>query len=181
MDAQGVTQLLRAWGAGDETARDKLFPLVYAELRRQARRYMQRQPDNHTLQTTALVHEAYLRLVGHDVAWEGRAHFFAYCATVMRRLLVDYASKRAGRLHITLSDVDLPAPETSLDVLALHEALERLATFDPRASRIVELRFFGGLTEAETARVLQISQATAKRDWADAKAWLWHELTKSHF
>ena len=154
METQELTQLLLAWRAGDQAAQEKLLPLVYGELRRQARRHLRRQP-HHTLQTTDLVHEAYLRLAGKKVDWAGRAHFFAYCATVMRNLLVDYASKKAGRLKVTLSGLDAPASAPAWDVLALHEALARLAEFDPRASRIVELRFFGGLSEAETAQVLR--------------------------
>jgi|SRR4051794_23969272 RNA polymerase sigma factor (TIGR02999 family) len=177
-----VTQLLSAWRQGDESALESLTPLVYDELRRLARRSMRRERPEHTLQSTALVHEAYIRLVGQDVQWSGRAHFFAIAAQMMRRILVDHAraqtadKRGAGLPHVSL-DVEVAAAEQQdVDMLALDEALERLAKVDPLRSRIVELRFFSGLTKEETAEVLSISPATVQRQWAGAKVWLQHEM-----
>ena len=183
--ARAVTDLLQAWASGDEGALEELLPLVYDDLRRQAKRYMRAQPAGHTLQTTALVHEAYLRLVGQSaVAWNGRAHFFGVAAKAMRSILVDHArarhaAKRGGSAHaITLDDAGgIAGPEPSVDVLALDEALGRLAEQDARKSRLVELRYFGGLGIEEAAAVLGVSPATAKRDWTTARAWLRRELS----
>ena len=178
-----VTQLLVAWSAGDAAAGEQLLPAVYAELRRQAARAMRREGEEHTLQATALVHEAYLRLVDQRrAAWRNRSHFFGVAAQVMRRILVDHArgrhaAKRGGGAHrLTLGDADAAVPEPAVDVLALHEALERLALLDPDQARLVELRYFGGLSIEETATMLEVSPATVKREWAVARAWLRREL-----
>jgi RNA polymerase sigma factor (TIGR02999 family) len=180
-----VTDLLQAWASGDQAALDQLLPLVYNELRRQARRYMRAQPAGHTLQTTGLVHEAYLRLVGQSsVEWKGRGHFFGVAAKAMRSILVDHArargaAKRGGPVHaITLDEGEgIAGPQPSVDVLALDEALGRLAELDPRKSELVELRYFGGLGIDEAAAVLGVSPATVKREWVTARAWLRRELS----
>jgi len=181
---ENVTQLLIGWSKGDKEALDKLVPLVYDELRRQAARYLQHERIGHTLQTTALIHEAYLRLIDQkNVHWQNRAHFFGIAAQMMRRILVDHArtKKRAKRggsdVRVSLSDANLKTPGQDLDIVALDEALERLAEIDEQQSRIVELRFFSGLTVEETAEVLSISTATVKRDWSMAKAWLHREIS----
>jgi RNA polymerase sigma-70 factor (ECF subfamily) len=181
---QNVTQLLIGWSNGDKQALDTLVPLVYDELRRQASRYLRRERMGHTLQTTALIHEAYLRLVDQrNVHWQNRAHFFGIAAQLMRRILVDHAraKKRAKRggsdVRISLSEATLKSPAQNLDIVALDEALERLAEIDEQQSKIVELRFFSGLTVEETAEVLSISTATVKRDWSMAKAWLHREIS----
>jgi len=180
-----VTGLLLAWGRGDRSAADELMPAVYEELRRQAERAMRREGLEHTLQPTALVHESYLRLVDQRrVAWRNRAHFFAIAATVMRRILVDHARARltakrgGGAAPITLAGVEGGdgAAEAEVDLLALHDALDRLASLDPEQARLVELRYFGGLTIEETADALGVSPATVKREWALARAWLRREL-----
>jgi len=182
---QSVTGLLQAWALGDQTALDELLPLVYDDLRRQARRLMRSQPAGHTLQTTALVHEAYLRLVGQSaVEWNGRAHFFGVAAKAMRSILVDHArargaAKRGGSARaVTLDDAaGVAGPQASVDVLALDDALGRLAELDARKSKLVELRYFGGLGIEETAAVLGVSPATVKREWTTARAWLRRELS----
>lgn len=181
---QNVTQLLVGWGNGDKEALDKLVPLVYDELRRQAARYLRRERVGHTLQTTALIHEAYLRLIDQkNVHWQNRAHFFGIAAQLMRRILVDHArtKKRAKRggsdVRVSFSEATLKAKAQDLHIVALDEALERLAEIDEQQSRIVELRFFSGLTVEETAEVLSISRATVKRDWSVAKAWLHREIS----
>jgi RNA polymerase sigma factor (TIGR02999 family) len=182
-----VTDLLRAWGDGDLAAVDELVPMVYGELRRQARRCMRAQEPGHTLQTTALVHEAYLRLIGQShVEWKSRAHFFGVAAKAMRSILVDHArarnaAKRGGAARpVTLSEAsDIEAAsdtERGVDVLALDEALSRLDELDPRKGRLVELRYFGGLGIEEAAVVLGVSPATVKREWTTARAWLKREL-----
>ena len=180
-----VTELLIEWSNGDKAALDKLMPLIHEELRRLARHYMSHERPGHTLQTTALVNEAYLRLVNRKgVHWQNRAHFFAIAATLMRSILVDHArshasAKRGGGGHkIELNETMIVSQERAADVVALDDALKRLADFDPQQSRIVELRFFGGLTIDETAEVLDLSPATIKREWATAKAWLYRELNK---
>jgi RNA polymerase sigma factor (TIGR02999 family) len=183
---QELTALLVAWRNGDQEAFDKLALLVYDELRQMAHRYLKRQPAEQTLQTTALVHEAYLRLVGrHEVDWQNRAHFFAVCAQIMRNLLVDRArarlsARRGGARQVSLDEAVAVAPAIHLDkdveVLALNQALERLSALDPRKSRIVELRYFGGMSVEETAEVLALSPITIKREWLKAKLWLYHEL-----
>jgi RNA polymerase sigma factor (TIGR02999 family) len=182
--AHEVTQLLADWRSGDQAAFDRLMPLVYDELRRLARRYMAREGQGHTLQTTALVNEAYLRMVDQqDVTWQNRAHFFAVAAQVMRHLLVDhartrhYAKRGGGAQHVALDETAVIAPERDAQLMALDEALGRLAARDPRKSRIVELRYFGGLSTEETAEVLGVSEITIKREWQKAKAWLYRELS----
>jgi RNA polymerase sigma factor (TIGR02999 family) len=175
---QQVSQLLTAWTNGDPAARDELLPVVYAELRRLAHHYMAGERPGHTLQTTALVHEAYLRLVDLDrMRWRDRGHFFAMAATLMRRILVDAArqrgrDKRGGGVLVTSLDDHEIATAPGVDVVALDDALVALAAMDAQQSRIVELRFFGGLTIAETAEALDISPTTVKREWLSAKAWL---------
>jgi RNA polymerase sigma factor (TIGR02999 family) len=180
-----LTQLLIAWSQGDARALEQLAPLVYAELRKLARRYMNRERAGHTLQTTAVVHEAFLRLLGNPQGgWQNRAHFYAIAAQMMRRILVDYARanlrvKRGGEnIRVTLEDVDamVAAPGPDPDVIALDEALKKLAEIDPRRSRVVELRFFGGLSVEETAHVMRISTDKVVRDWRVAKAWLFRRL-----
>lgn len=180
----GITELLIDWGQGDKLALEKLMPLVYDELRRLANNYLRREPAGHTLQPTALVNEAYLKLVGQrTVNWQNRAHFFAISAKLMRRILVDHARqrqavKRGGsdqqRLSITSAETIVKQP--AIDLLALNEALDELAQMDPQQGRIVELRFFGGLSIEETAEVLSISHATVERDWKLARAWLRRQL-----
>jgi RNA polymerase sigma factor (TIGR02999 family) len=178
-----VSELLAAWAARDPSALDRLVPIVYDELRRLAHHYMRGERPGHTLQTTALVNEVYLRLAGiRGLQWRDRAHFFAMAGTLMRRVLVDYArrqgrGKRGGGIAVTSLDGHAVTSAPSVDIVALDEALQRLAAVDPQQSRIVELRFFGGLTIEETAAALEISPATAKRDWTTARAWLHHELT----
>jgi RNA polymerase sigma-70 factor (ECF subfamily) len=177
---EGVTQLLVEWGNGDQAALDKLMPLVYAELRRLANNYLRKERINHTLQPTALVNEAYLRLIDQKNArWQNRAQFFGVAAQLMRRILVDHArlhnaAKRGGsqQHRLSLTDADRFVDRSEIDLLALHEALNELATIDPQQSRIVELRFFGGLSIEETAEVLGIGHATVERDWKMARAWL---------
>jgi len=179
-----VTQLLIAWGNGDETARDQLMSVVYSELHRLAHHYMKREWPNHTLQTSALVNEAFLKLVDQrNVQWQNRVHFYAIAAQMMRRILVDYARKRryakrgGGALEISLDEALMVSDERSTEVVAVHEALERLVEFDQRKSQIVELRFFGGLSIDETAEVIGVSPGTVMRDWTLAKAWLRREIS----
>ena len=174
-----VTELLARWNAGDLASRDALIPLVYDELRRIARKNIAGQRSDHTLQATALVHEAYLRLVNRKaVNWQGRTHFFALAAQIMRQILVDHArmrgaSKRGGgTFTLVLDEMNGVAKETNLDLIQLDDAMKRLAALDARQSQIVELRFFGGLSIEETAKVVDISPATAKREWATARLWL---------
>jgi len=180
-----LTQLLIAWSRGDARALEQLTPLVYAELRKIAHRYMNRERAGHTLQTTAVVHEAFLRLLGNPQEnWHNRAHFYAIAAQMMRRILVDYAranlrTKRGGEtIRVALEDIDAPVTEPALDpdLIALDAALEKLAEIDPRRGRVVELRFFGGLSVEETAHVLQVAPDTVVRDWRVAKAWLFRYL-----
>jgi len=183
--AQSISTLLLKWQDGDEKAFRDLLPLVYNELRRLAHRYMQRQRRDHTLQSTALVHEAYLRLAKlPEGKFQNRTHFFAICAQLMRQILVEYArsqhaAKRNKAQKVTLDDAVALAKGLSLDLVALDDALNTLAQFDPQQCRVVELRFFGGLSIEETAHVLEISPATVKRDWSTAKAWLHHELSRT--
>jgi RNA polymerase sigma factor (TIGR02999 family) len=180
-----ITSLLAEWSNGDRQALERLTPLVYDELRRLARHYLRRERPGHTLQSTALVHEAYMKLVGQrDVRWQNRAHFFGIAAQMIRRILVDYARGRnagkrgAGKECITLNEAAALGGGPNLDLIDLDDALEELARIDARQSRLVELRFFAGLTLEETAEVLQMSVATAKRDWVSAKAWLSRELQR---
>jgi len=180
-----ITQLLVAWSQGDESALEKLMPMVYNELHRLARRYMGGERAGHTLQTTALVNEAYLRLVdSSNVRWQNRAHFFAVSAQVMRRILVDFARSRRRRkrggsaFQVSLDEALVVSDERDADLVALDEALNALGEVDPRKSRVVELRFFGGLSVEETARVLKVSPETVMRDWKMAKVWLLRELSR---
>ena len=181
-ESGNVSQLLLAWGRGDKTARDELIPLVYDTLRRIARHHLRSERAGHTLQTSALINEAYLKLVEQSVSWQNRAHFFGIASRLMRQLLVDYARarqrlKRGGDLQqISITAAGGIAQERAVDLLALDEALTTLAEVDPQSSQIVELRFFGGLTETETAEALGISVATIKRDWTFARAWLIQRL-----
>jgi RNA polymerase sigma factor (TIGR02999 family) len=183
---QDVSQLLRAWSNGDKTALDKLMPLVYEELRQMAKRYMDRQQAGHTLQTTALIHEAYLRLVDQsEVHWQNRAHFFGVAATAMRHILVDHArmrqaAKRGGAAQqVTLDEAAVVAAERAAELVALDDALQSLAAFDRRKSQVVEMRYFGGLTVEETAEVLQVSPETVARDWRLGRTWLLRELSQT--
>jgi len=180
-----MTQLLRAWNAGDKQALEQLMPLMYEELHRLAARCVAGEQEGHVLQTTALVHEVYIRLVAvGNVGWRDRAHFFALCARLMRRILIDLArswhdQKRGGyAAHIHLEEALTVSIETAPDILAVDDALQSLAAVDSRKSRIVKLRFFGGLTVEETADVLEISPETILRDWRLAKAWLMRELSR---
>jgi RNA polymerase sigma factor (TIGR02999 family) len=182
--AAELTALLHAWSSGDEHARDRLIPIVYKELHGLAHHYMAGEQADGTLQTTALVNELYVRLVDvRRMGWTGRTHFFAFCAQLMRRVLVDMArarraAKRGGdAVHVPLDEHGVQSPEPPVDVLALDEALERLAAFDARKSRVVELRFFGGLGVDETAAILDVSPQTVQRDWRLAKVWLFRELS----
>ena len=179
-----VTQLLAAWVDGNEVARDHLMSLVYDELHRLAHRYMKRESPRHTLQTSALVNEAFVRLVDQkNVQWQSRAHFFAIAAQMMRRILVDYARKRnfakrgGGAYQVSLEEGLIATDEYSKELINVHEALERLAEFDARKSQIIELRFFAGLNIEETAEVLGVSPGTVSREWTLAKAWLRREMT----
>jgi RNA polymerase sigma-70 factor (ECF subfamily) len=181
--SQEITQLLVAWGDGDQAARDELMPLVYEELRRLAHRYMGRERADHTLQTSALVNEAYLRLIDQkDVQWQNRAHFFGIAAKMMRRILVDYARRRSfgkrggDARHVSLEEA-IVSEERAANVVALDDALKSLTKIDPRKGQIVELRFFGGLSIEETAEMLAVSPGTVMRDWTLAKAWLRREMT----
>ena len=183
----GPTELLRAWSQGDGSALDRLVPLVYEELHRLARRYMRQERPDHTLQATSLVNEAYLRLIDvNRVEWRDRAHFLAVAAQMMRRILVEFARNRqrhkrgGGAVRVSLDDVQELPDSKERDLVALSGALGGLATLDPRMSQVVELKFFGGLTVAETADVLNISPETVMRDWKTAKAWLLRELRRDH-
>ncbi|MBA2493070.1 MAG: sigma-70 family RNA polymerase sigma factor [Acidobacteria bacterium] len=178
--------MLQEWSSGKQEALDALLPLVYAELHRQASHYLRRERAGHTLQTTALIHEVYLKLIDQrEVNWQNRAHFFGIAAQLMRRILVDYAKARHRAKRGGIGE-DLPLAETilavskerSIDLVVLDEALTRLAVFDERQARIVELRYFSGLSVEETAEALRISPATVKNDWRTAKAWLHQEITK---
>jgi RNA polymerase sigma-70 factor (ECF subfamily) len=180
-----VSDLLADWGNGDQTALDRLIPLVYDELRHMAHRYMARESPAHTLQTTGLVNDAYLRLVDQKrTRWQNRGQFFGIAARLMRRVLVDHARSHAyekrggGAVHVPLDEGTMLSPERAADVLALDEALNQLTTIDPRKCQIVELRYFGGFTVEETASLLEISDVTVMRDWSLAKAWLRREIGK---
>jgi RNA polymerase sigma factor (TIGR02999 family) len=181
--SHNITHLLNEWNAGDPQALDRLTPLVYEELRHQAARYLRRERPGHTLQTTALIHEAYLRLVdAKDVHWESRTHFFAIAANLMRRILVDHARRRdadkrgGSQVQVQLNEALAVADATNVDLLAINEALDKLAVIDPQQARVVELRFFGGLSVEETAAALGVSPKTIKRDWSVARAWLRREI-----
>ena len=179
-----VTGLLRAWGQGDRAAGERLVPLVYQQLRRRAAAYLRHERPNHTLQATALVHEAFLRLVDQrQAAWQNRAQFYGIASQMMRRILVDHArrrkmDKRSGRwMRVSLSDQTIASPDAGFDVLMLDTLLDRLAAFDARKSRVVELRYFGGLSLEDTAHVLEVSPATVDREWRAARAWLHTQLS----
>jgi len=178
-----VTQLLAEWSKGDRAALEALMPLVYSELRRVANHYLSQEKPGHTLSATALVHEAYLRLVKQKLPWQSRAHFFAVAAQMMRRILVDHArshnyAKRGGGVMTITLDSALASSDRELDLVALDDALLSLAKLDERQSRMVELRFFGGLSIEETSEVLGISAPTVKREWASARAWLFREIRR---
>ena len=178
-----VSQLLLAWSDGDRSALDRLTAIVYEELRRLARRYMSRERPGHSLQTTALINEAYLRLIDYKrMHWQNRTHFFTVSAQVMRRILVDHARRHnlkrgAGVQQVSLDEAALIGGDRAADLEALDDALNMLANFDPRKSRVVELRFFGGLSVEETAAALKVSPLTVMRDWSTAKAWLYREIS----
>ncbi|QQS33894.1 MAG: sigma-70 family RNA polymerase sigma factor [Acidobacteriota bacterium] len=179
-----ITRLLLKWRGGDHEALSDLMPAVYRELRRIAHNYMRRQNVGHSLQTTALINEAYLRLIDSDkVNWQDRDHFFAICSQLMRRILVDSARRRASskrggnRMQVTLSDAVAADERQGTDIVALDEALRRLAALSPRQSQIVEMKYFGGLTEEQIAETLDISSRTVRRDWNIARAWLYRELS----
>ncbi|HEV3334532.1 MAG TPA: sigma-70 family RNA polymerase sigma factor [Bryobacteraceae bacterium] len=181
-----VTQLLVSWSTGNQAALEELMPLVYGELRRLASAYLRRERPDHTLQSTALVHEAFLKLVNQrDVEWRNRAHFYGIAAQIIRRILVDYArshhaeKRGSGAVKLALDEALAVANRTDLDLVDLNEALEQLALMDPRQNRIVELRFFAGLSIEETAEVMQLSPATVKREWNSARAWLFRELSRA--
>ena len=184
-ESENVTQLLLAWGRGDEAARDELIPLVYETLRSIARRHLRGERAGHTLESTGLINEAYLKLVEQSVSWQSRAHFFGIAARLMRQLLVDHARARdrlkrgSDRQQISLTAAAQIAQEPAVDLLDLDEALKTLAEADPQKSRIVELRFFGGLTIEETSQVMGISTPTVERGWRAARAWLQTELSPS--
>ena len=184
--SEDITQLLVAWGKGDQNALEQLMPLVYAELHRLAHRHIRKERPGHTLQTSALLNEAFLRLVDQrDVSWKSRAHFFAIAVQMMRRILVDYARsrgyiKRGGNAQQVSLDEDLMiSRQRNADILVLHEALNELATIDERKSKVVELKFFGGLTNEEAAEALGVSPGTVMRDWTLSKAWLRLAMNKS--
>jgi RNA polymerase sigma factor (TIGR02999 family) len=185
--APDVTQLLVNWSRGDEAALAQLMPLVYGELRRLASAYLRRERSNHTLQSTALVHEAFLRMVSqHDVQWKNRAHFYGIAAQMIRRILVDYARSQhaekrgAGAIKLELDEaMAVPQSGPTVDLLGLNDALDRLGELDERQSRVVELRFFAGLSIDETAEVLHLSPASVKREWQTARAWLFREMSAS--
>ena len=181
---QKITRLLQEWSQGDARAQEALAAIVYRELRHLARNYMVRERPDHTLQATALVHEAYLRLAAQRSGWRSRAHFFAVASSMMRRILVDHAkqhlaSKRGSGLpKVSLDEAVTLSAEPSVDLVALNDALTALGEIDPQRARIVELRFFGGLSNEESAEVLGISPATVQRQWAGARAWLFHEMNR---
>ena len=185
-EPQRLTHLLIAWSEGDQKALDELFPLVYDELRQMARRQMRRERRGHTLRTTALVNDAYLRLVDQrEVRWQNRAHFFAIAAQMMRRILVDHArAKRyekrgGGAAHVPLEEAAVLAHGKEAEIIALDEALAALGEIDPRRARVVELRYFGGLSNEEIGEVLKVSPNTVTRDWNMARAWLYQELSRA--
>jgi RNA polymerase sigma-70 factor, ECF subfamily len=177
-----VSVLLRAWSGGDQTALEKLTPIVYAELHRPAQRHMNGERAGHSLQTTALVNEAYMRLVDYKrMQWQNRAHFFAVSAQVMRRILIENARRHnvkrgAGVEHVSLEEAAMVGGDLAMDLVAVDDAMNSLARLDARKARVVEMRFFGGLSVEETAEVLQVSAVTVMRDWSSAKAWLYREL-----
>jgi RNA polymerase sigma factor (TIGR02999 family) len=183
-----ITELLLSWSKGSTAALEDLVPLIYPELRRLARRYMQREDPAHTLQTSALINEAYLRLVDQrSIEWQDRAHFFAVAAQVMRHILIDHARRHqaakrgAGAFHVALDEAETVSENRAAEFVALDDALTKLATIDERKSRIVELRFFGGLTVEDVARLLGLSPITIKREWRSARAWLQREIRQREY
>ncbi|MEK7724629.1 MAG: sigma-70 family RNA polymerase sigma factor [Acidobacteriota bacterium] len=185
-NSPNITQLLQEWSNGKAEVLEKLMPLVYGELRNQAARFLKKERPNHTLQATALIHEAYLKLIGQkEVEWQNRSHFFAIAATAMRRILVDYAKERnrekrggsEGNLPLDVA-LNISASEKNIDLIALDDALNRLAKMNERQARVVELRYFSGLNNDETAEVLGVSNATVRNDWNIAKAWLKLQIAK---
>ena len=185
LSSQEVTQMLLDCSDGDKAAFDRLMPVVYQELRRRARYHMRQESPGHSLQTADLVNEVYLKLVDYKkMRWQNRAHFFAVAAQAMRRILVEHARRRrsakrgGGKVFVPPDDAVIVSPERSDDVIALEDALIKLETLDARRGRVVELRFFGGLTEEEIAEVMEISIATVRREWRAAKAWLYHEISE---
>jgi RNA polymerase sigma-70 factor (ECF subfamily) len=185
LTAENLTGLLVEWREGDQAALERLIPLVYDQLRRIAHRYVQRERNGHTLQTSALVNEAYLRLADQQVVWQNRAHFFAVTARVMRHILIDHARRRRYAKHggearqVPIEEAATMSMERADELIALEEALEELAQLDPRKSRVVELRYFGGLSLEETAEALEISLMTVRRDWRAAKAWLYRRVKET--
>lgn len=182
--AHDITRLLQEWKEGDQTAVDRLFPIVYSELKRQARSYLNKERVNHTLQPTALVHEVYLRLINlNQIKWDNRAHFYAISATTMRRILVDHArevaaDKRGGNMQrITLERIQIADEQKATDLLELDKALDKLAEIEQRKAQVVEMNFFGGLNQKEIAEVLQINEKTVQRDLKFARLWLYRELS----
>jgi RNA polymerase sigma factor (TIGR02999 family) len=184
-DSGEVTELLRHWTQGDEKALEELLPIVYKELRRLAHYHLQSERPDHTLQSTALVHEAYLRLMGgHPIQFENRAHFIAVASRLMRQVLVDYArerkaQKRSGGVRIVLEHLDQLAVDSDAELLALNDALEELVRIDPRQGKIVEMKFFGGLSAPEISEVMNLSRATVDRDWATARVWLHRQMSRT--
>lgn len=183
-NSQDITEILRSWSGGNHIAADQLFPIVYDELRRLAKGYLRQERSGHTLQPTALVHEAYMRLIDQTrVSWENRTHFYGIAAQMMRRILVDHARARAtdkrggSAQRLSLEDVNISVEQDATDLIALDEALTSLARFDERKSRVVELLYFGGLENKEAAEVLGVSEKTIQRDWKMAKMWLYRELS----
>lgn len=181
-----ITQVLHDWNNGNEAAKEQLLPLVYDELRRQARALMSRERVDHTLQPTALVHEAFLRISQQTgIEWQNRSHFYGIASRLMRQILVDHARAHAagkrgnGVIHFSIDDVQIPVEERAASILAVDEVLERLAKLDEQQAKIVEMRFFGGMGNAEIAESLEISQRTVSRDWETARLWLYRELTKN--
>lgn len=185
LTAENLTGLLVEWRDGDQAALDRLMPLVYDQLRRIAHRYVQRERDGHTLQTSALVNEAYLRLADQKVVWQNRSHFFAVTARVMRHILIDHARRRRYAKHggdarqVSIDEAAAMSLERAAELIALEEALDELAQLDRRKSQVVELRYFGGLSLEETAEALDISLMTVRRDWRAAKAWLYRRLKET--
>jgi RNA polymerase sigma-70 factor (ECF subfamily) len=181
--AGDISQLLRAWSDGDRSALERLTPIVYDELHRLARRYMKRERPGHSLQATALVNEAYMRLVDYErMQWQNRAHFFAVSAQLMRRILVEHARRHnlkrgGGARHVSLEDALVVGGDEDVDLMALDDAMNALGRVDARKAQVVEMRFFGGLSVEETAEALKVSAVTVMRDWSTAKAWLYRELT----
>jgi len=182
-----VTQILQNWSGGDQKAPERLMPFVYDEMRRLARIFLAKERGNHTLQPTALVHEAYVRLIDQTrVNWQNRAHFYGIASSMMRRVLIDHArahvtDKRGGAtIHLSIDDVQVPVEERAAALLDLDEALEKLKEMDERKCKIVEMRFFGGLSDEEIAEVLDVSTRTVLRDWKTARLWLYRELAQSH-